>query len=85
VQVALYFFDTRDDDQFIEDDEGVELADIAAVKRVAATALVELARDVVPGAMQRNLSVEVRDDNGLVLASTLRFEALILRPTLQEA
>jgi hypothetical protein len=85
VQVALYFFDTRDDDQLIEDDEGVELADIAAVKRVAATALVELARDVVPGAMQRNLSVEVRDDSGPVLAAALRFEAMVLRPTLQDA
>ena len=41
-----YFFDTYDDDTVIEDDIGVECADLDEVKAVAAVSLAELARDV---------------------------------------
>lgn len=47
-----YFFDTRDNGTFIEDDVGVELADLEAVKTQAALSLAELARDVLPGSIQ---------------------------------
>jgi hypothetical protein len=78
--VPLYFFDTSDNDHFVEDDVGLDFADIAAVKVEAARALTELARDVVPGSLRRRLSVEVRDELGPVMIATMIFEAIILRP-----
>ena len=76
--VPLYFFDTRDNDNFVEDDVGVELSDLDAVKAQAARSLAELARDVLPGSLQRNLAVEVRDERQPVLQAKLRFEAHLL-------
>jgi hypothetical protein len=76
--MALYFFDTRDDDVFIEDVDGVELPDLEAAKAQAAASLAELAKDVLPGADRRDLAVEVRDDRGPVLGALMRFEAIVL-------
>ena len=73
-----YFFDTRDNEAFIEDDVGVELPDLEAVKVQAATSLAELARDVLPGSLRRDLAVEVRDERQPVLKAKLRFEAILL-------
>jgi hypothetical protein len=53
---VLYFFDTRDNGTFIEDDVGIELADLATVQTQAALSLAELARDVLPGSIKRVLS-----------------------------
>ena len=77
--MPLYFFDTRDNDSFIQDDLGVELPDLDVVKVEAAKALAELARDVVPGSLKRELAVEVRDDAGPVLRARMTFEAIVLR------
>jgi hypothetical protein len=76
--VGLYFFDTRDNDRFIEDDVGLEFPDLATVKDQAALSLAELARDVLPGSVRRVLSVEVRDERQPILIATLIFEAIIL-------
>ena len=78
--MPLYFFDTRDNEQFIEDDEGVDYPDLEAVKVAAAKALAELARDVIPASLKRKLSVEVRDKLGPVLVAVMTFEAVVLRP-----
>jgi hypothetical protein len=74
----LYFFDTRDNGTFIEDDVGVDCADLAAVKALAALSLTELARDVLPGSIKRVLSVEVRDAIQPILQDVLTFEAVAL-------
>jgi len=73
-----YFFDTRDNDILIEDDEGLEVDDLKEVKILAAASLAELARDVLPGSMKRMLAVEVRDERQPVLRALLTFEAIIL-------
>lgn len=78
--MPLYFFDTRDNDDFIEDDLGIDFPDLETVKREAARALAELARDVIPGSLKRKLAVEVRDEQGPVLRAIMTFEAEILRP-----
>ena len=73
-----YFFDTRDNDVFIEDDVGIELDGLAAVKTQAALSLAELAKDVLPGSMKRTLTVEVRDANQPILRAVMTFEAIVL-------
>jgi hypothetical protein len=73
-----YFFDTRDNGAFIEDEVGIELASLDAVKAQAALSLVELARDVLPGSIKRVLSVEVRDAIQPILRDALTFEAIVL-------
>jgi hypothetical protein len=76
--VALYFFDTRDGDTFIPDDIGDELPDLESVKALAAKALAELARDVLPGSLKRVLKIEVRDERQAVMEACLTFEAVVL-------
>ncbi|HEX8124392.1 MAG TPA: hypothetical protein VF548_02300 [Allosphingosinicella sp.] len=78
--MSRYFFDSRDNDVFVEDDEGWELPDVEAVKPQAAKALTELAIDVIPGSVARHLSIEVRDEHGPVLIATMTFAAIFLRP-----
>jgi hypothetical protein len=73
-----YFFDTRDNGSFIEDDLGLEFADLDDVKVQAALSLTELARDVLPGSVKRVLSVEVRDAFQPILRDVLTFEAIAL-------
>lgn len=76
--MTIYFFDTRDDDVFIEDDVGIVLPDLEAAKAVAAKSLAELAIDVLPSSVRRELAVEVRDERKLVLKALLHFQAIIL-------
>jgi hypothetical protein len=77
--MAWYFFDTRDDDEIVTDDVGVEVADLEAVKVLAAKGLVELALDVLPGSSERCLGIDVRDEESApVLTTELIFKAVIL-------
>jgi len=74
----LYFFDTRDNGTFVQDDVGIDFADLDAVKTQAALSLTELARDVLPGSIRRVLAVEVRDAIRPILRDVLTFEAIVL-------
>ena len=66
-----YYFDLRDDDALVEDEEGIELPDIESVQEEAARSLVDMAKDMVGGngdsSPWHRLVIEVRDDNGPVL------------------
>jgi hypothetical protein len=73
-----YFFDTRDNGTFIEDEIGIEFADLDAVKTQAALSLAELAHEVLPGSVKRVLAVEVRDAIHPILRDVLTFEAIAL-------
>jgi hypothetical protein len=75
--MPIYFFDTRDGDTFVSDDNGVELSDLEAAKVVASISLAELARDVLPSSERRVLIVEVRSEDRLVLEARLTFEAIL--------
>ena len=77
--MPLFFFDTRDNDHFIEDDDGLVFADLEAVRVEAARALADLAREVIHRSLKRELAVEVRDELGPVLKTNLVFEAVMLR------
>ena len=70
-RMPRYYFDVRDDSRVITDDEGVELADEEAATHAAAQALGEMARDVPRGTVQRDLSIEVRNQKGVLLVARL--------------
>jgi hypothetical protein len=73
-----YFFDLRDGDTLIPDEEGLELSTLEAVQEQAALALTDMARDEVRIAVgngsTRNLGIEVRDARGPVLLAKFSFE-----------
>ena len=77
--MPLYFFNTRDNDDMVEDHIGTECRDLEAAKIEAAMTLAGLARDVLPGSSRRELAIEVRDDQGPVLMARMTFEAKMLR------
>jgi hypothetical protein len=71
-----YYFDSRDGDASMRDIQGVVLEDIAAAREQAASALAELARDVLPGTVRREIIVDVRNEaRQTVLKTSLVFEA----------
>jgi hypothetical protein len=77
-----YFFDSRDGDHFIRDDEGVELDGIEQARDEATLALRDLAKDALPRATRRELSIEVRDEAGRqLIRASLWFEVHVLLAT----
>jgi len=77
--MAWYYFDSRDDDEIVVDDVGLEVADLDTVKLLAAKGLAELALEVLPGVTERCLGIDVRDDRKMpVLTTELTFKARVL-------
>ena len=77
--MPLYFFDTRDDGEIVVDDVGLQLADVAKAKVVAAKSLAELALDALPRSTRRCLGVDVSDEQHRpILTTELTFEARLL-------
>lgn len=76
--MSRYFFDTNDDDVFLQDDVGMELFDLEAAKAVAAASLAELGRDVLPASERRMIKVLIRDEQRLLVELRLTFEAIFL-------
>jgi hypothetical protein len=74
-----YFFDTRDGPELLRDEEGLELDGIQHARNEATRALVDLARDVIPGPERGELAIEVRDRlNVPLLRAALSFEVAVL-------
>ena len=73
-----YFFDVRDGDGVIPDEEGVVLSNLDAVQDEAARALADMARDEVRATnskgLMRDLAIDVRDDNGAVMRVKFTFQ-----------
>jgi hypothetical protein len=63
--MALYYFDTRDDDQFYPDDQGTDLdGGLAAARIVAFATLTDYIQGRVPETdSPRRVAVEVADGN----------------------
>jgi hypothetical protein len=74
-----YFFDTSDGSELLRDEEGVELDGIQQARNEATRALVDLARDVIPGSETGELAIEVRDRRNVrLLRAALSFEIAVL-------
>jgi hypothetical protein len=77
--VPRYFFDTRDGDHLVRDELGLELDGIEQARDEATRGMADLAKDSLPGADRRELSVQVRDDADRdVLRASLWFEVAVL-------
>ena len=80
--MTLYYFDVRDNDGLIRDEEGMELLTLAGVENEAARSLADMARDAVletKDPASYKIAIEVRDDRGLVVRVRLAFEVERLR------
>jgi hypothetical protein len=74
-----YYFDHRDGNSFISDDEGLEFDGIKAVRDEATRALAGIAKDELPGSVRREIAIEVRDEASRpVLRAALWFEVQFL-------
>ena len=74
--MALYFFDLRDEAEFVVDEEGTDLRDMRAVQDETARALSGLAWDAMrsDGVKGQKMIIEVRDAHGPVMEVKLSFE-----------
>ena len=74
--MTLYFFDLRDDAEFVVDEDGTELRDMRAVQNETARALSGLAWDAMrsDGVKGQQMIMEVRDAHGPVMEVKLSFE-----------
>ena len=74
-----YYFDHRDGDTFLSDDEGLEFDGIEAVRDEATKALAGMAKDALPRSARREMAIEVRDETSRpVLRAALWFEVQFL-------
>jgi hypothetical protein len=72
-----YYFDLRDGDALVVDEEGLELLNVEAVQEEAARALAGFAWDAArcsAGSDSHSLAIEVRDDAGPVMNVRFAFE-----------
>ena len=68
--MARYYFDIREDDEFIRDDEGGEYSSIEVACDEAVRSLADMAREAVKAGHKNpsdhQMSIEVLDENGRV-------------------
>ena len=71
-----YYFDLRDGNAFVIDEEGMELCDMRSAQGEAARALAGVAWDAmrVDGAQGQQMVIEVRDTHGPVMEVKFSFE-----------
>ena len=71
-----YYFDSRDGNSFICDEDGLEFPDLETARDQATAALADLVKDVLPGSVRRELAIEVRDEHKEALLRTSLFSRL---------
>ena len=72
-----FYFDTHDGDALMIDDQGVDLGDAKAARRLARVALAELAQEVIPlDGDTHFVEVTVRDEKRVIIfEADVRFQA----------
>ena len=73
--MAVYYFDLRDGDELVVDEEGMELCDTVAVQNEAARSLAGIAWDAMrtEGTQAQQMAIEVRDVYGPVMEVRFTF------------
>jgi hypothetical protein len=78
--VPRYYFDIREREKFHPDEEGRELSSIETACDEAARSLADMAREAVrseqKNSSDQQLSIEVRDGDGIVLEAKFTFEVI---------
>jgi uncharacterized protein YfcZ (UPF0381/DUF406 family) len=70
-----FYFDIREGEEIIPDEEGLELSTIEKVQEEAARSLADMARDAIRArGVAHEIAIEVRDDSGPVLQAKFTFE-----------
>ncbi|HEX2725933.1 MAG TPA: hypothetical protein VHN20_08960 [Beijerinckiaceae bacterium] len=70
-----YYFDVCEGDHFVPDDVGLVLPNLETARDQATRALAEIARDTLPGTVQREIAIEVKDHaRAPLLRAGLSFE-----------
>lgn len=85
--MPLFFFDTDDGDRFCYDDEGQDLPDAQAARRLALATLPNMAEDRLPNGDKRTLAVRVRDAQEIqiyLVELILRGEWLVRSPEIKD-
>lgn len=78
--MTRYFFHSRDGDQILQDDVGVELPTDQAAVAEAKRALSELVGETLPSENKASLRIEVTDEGGASVAeASVDFALRILR------
>jgi hypothetical protein len=75
--MAHYYFDLREGDELITDEEGLELRDLKVMQKEAARALAGFARDSVQSlndVQSHQMAIAVRDEHGPVMEVKFSFE-----------
>ncbi|NLS06963.1 hypothetical protein HGP14_27060 [Rhizobium sp. P32RR-XVIII] len=76
--MAKYYFHIRAGDEFVEDDEGIDLPDLAAVHEEAVNSAREVVADLVHrGERIRSMQFEIVDENGDLIA-VFPFRSVVL-------
>jgi len=75
--VSRYYFDFREGGEVHLDSDGLELASAEIACAEATRSLADMARDAVraEGTRRHQMSIEVRDDNGVVSQMSFTFNA----------
>jgi hypothetical protein len=76
--MTRYFFDIREGDSIVPDEEGLEFPHVEAAQEEAADSLADLVRDKIRGQPHCHMAIEVRDNAGPVVEARFVWE---LRPT----
>jgi hypothetical protein len=77
--MAHYYFDLREEDELIPDEEGLELRDMRAVQSEAGRSLAGFAWDSVArfnGEQSHDMAIAVRDEHGPVMEVKFSFEVV---------
>ena len=78
--MTRYYFDLRDEDGLVVDDEGMELPDIVAVEQEATQAIIDAAREaLVRRTRPGETAIEVRDEIGHVMRARFNIAIEITR------
>ena len=74
--MAVYYFDLRDGEELVVDEEGIELRSMRAAQDEAARALAGLAWDAMrlEGTQSHEMAIEVRDKLGPVMEVRFSFD-----------
>ena len=70
-----FYFDSRDGERLVRDEDGLDLPDLAAAREEASRALGEIIKDILPDGDERVIAIAARGENRrLLFTATITFK-----------